>query len=123
MEYIRPQFPPKNKPNKSEFDYAKWNRANTECVHCWTTDNLTTHHIIGGRGGRSNEPCNLLRLCSSCHDLAEKRSVRGLDGKLLPVLTESNCLWLKKTFNPNEYDPERLQELKGCRLDDPEPPT
>jgi len=62
-------------------------------------------------------------LCSACHDLAEDRDVRGPDNELLPKLTEGNCLWLKAKYNPKEYDAERLQELKGCRLDDPEEPA
>jgi len=123
-EFRRPSpFAPKSKAVKDKHAAREWALKQDCCVNCGRRDNLSVHHIIGGRGGRSDEPCNMLCLCMPCHDLAEDRDVRGPDGELLPKLTEGNCLWLKMTYNPKEYDAERLQEMKRCRLDDPEEPA
>lgn len=124
MDYIRPTpFSKKSKAIKDKDAAREWALKQDCCVNCGTSNGLSVHHIVGGRGGRSDEPCNFLCLCMPCHDLAEDRDVRGPDGRLLPKLTEGNCVWLKAKYNHREHDAERLQELKGCRLDDPEPPA
>lgn len=69
---------------------------------------LSTHHII--KPGRSDEKCNLLRLCKRDHDLAEGMRIR-VRGELLPVLTIGVCLTLKKVRDPGDWNPERLTEL------------
>ena len=63
------------------------------------------HHIIGG-AGRSDEPTNLLRLCSVCHD--ESWSV------ILP-----ECLWFKWATDPRNLSWVRLAVLYGRFLPDP----
>lgn len=78
---------------------------------------LTTHHISKFR--RSDEPCNFLRLCMTCHDLAELRAVR-VGGVLLPTLPVPVCLTLKMVREPAEFDLDRLRALAG-RAWDPEP--
>ena len=82
---------------------------------------MTTHHII--KPGRSDEPCNLIRLdWFCCHQLAEGVPV-CLNGKLLPVLKLAHILWLKRRANPEEFDPERLRELLHENLPEPEEPV
>lgn len=73
---------------------------------------VQTAHIFGG-AMRSDEPCNLLRLCVHCH-------MRDHDGWGERKLTLAHKLWLKKKYDPEEYDEERLLEL-SCRVSLPEP--
>lgn len=79
---------------------------------------LSTHHIV--KAGRSDEACNLLRLCGRCHDLAEGRNLR-VASVLLPHLTIAVCLTIKATRDAEAHDPARLAVLFGRRLPDPEP--
>ena len=123
-EWERPRFPPKVKANKDEDAYKEWGAVRTRCAACNRTarqawPGLTTHHIV--KAGRSHDPCNLLRLCQRCHDLAEVLDVRGEDGELLPKLTLTICLTLKMRADPQEYDAARLEELYRKPLPDPEP--
>lgn len=120
--------------------YTRWNRRHDFCAACGrsgTYGNLTSHHIV--KQGRSDEACNLLRVClHPCHDLAEGLDVRGdrkfvwlgeppdmrcemVKGDLLPKITLAVALSMKRLADPKEYNAERLQELRGCRLPDPEP--
>lgn len=75
-EYIRDPLAPKVKAVKSRLTLADFARSHPFCQACGAEpEALHIHHIIGGRGGRSDENCNLLRLCGlTCHWLAE-----GLD--------------------------------------------
>lgn len=123
-EYERPRFPPKTRPCKDEEAYKAWGAVRARCAACGKSGRqawpgLTTHHIV--KPGRSHDPCNLLRLCGRCHDLAEVLDVRGPDGELLPKLTMAICLTIKMRADPGEYDAGRLEELYGKRLPDPEP--
>lgn len=107
--------------------YAAWAQAHRKCHACGIPTSkaksmrwpgLSTHHII--KPGRSDEACNLLRLCQRDHDLAEGRSIR-VNGNLLPKLSIGICLSLKKECSPGEWDPERLAWLFGKSLPDLEP--
>ena len=84
---------------------------------------LSVHHIA--KPGRSDEVCNLLVLCGTCHDLAEGHHVRvvGPDGKkvLLPLLPPSVCVTIKYMRDPANHDLGRLLELWGWASMDPEP--
>ncbi len=86
-----------------------WASTRTHCYLCgvcWdnTYLGLHTHHIFQG-AMRSDEPCNLLRLCAiKCHNRAHVAT-----GKLR--LTKGQMLWLKRHNDPDEYDEERLLEL------------
>lgn len=97
-----------------------WSKEQTFCVSCGFTLDLETHHIV--KQGRSEEPCNWLRLCRVCHQLAENYVVHR-DGMRLPNLSLAHCLWLKRKWNPEEYDFDRLQELRGRFLPEPEEPN
>lgn len=72
---------PKNKPADDREALAEFARTHVWCQACgripMTDNGLTIHHIIGGRGGRADEPCNLMYLCwEPCHMLAEGLNVR-----------------------------------------------
>lgn len=56
---------------------AEFARTHHWCQACGRDGPCTIHHLIGGRGGRSDEACNLLYLCwQPCHMLAEGLDVR-----------------------------------------------
>ncbi len=90
---------------------------------------LHIHHIIGGRGGRSDEAENLLRLCHRpCHDLAEgldvvtspsASSALERDHYLLPKLTLAIQLSMKDRMG--ELVEGRLTALHGRTLPEPAP--
>jgi hypothetical protein len=93
---------------------------------------LQVHHMIGGRGGRSDEACNLLRLCGHpCHLLAEGLNVSNpansvsapceVRPRLLPKLTLAIQLSIKRLRDPAEFNEMRLTVLHGRRLPDHEP--
>lgn len=69
---------------------------------------LQIHHLI--KRGRSDERCNLLRLCERCHRLAELEQIRE-QGSLLPKLWLGICLTLKRQSDPAHWKPKRLLEL------------
>ena len=123
----RPFFQ-KSKPVKDSKGYAKWNREHMYCMACGISQHrapllnagigLSTHHII--KAGRSDEPCNLLRLCQRCHDLAENRTII-LKGERLPCLSLGACLTIKKFRDRNNFDLKRLEVLRYSGLPDMEP--
>ncbi len=129
MEFIRDQ--PRDKPSKDEEFYTAWGLAHWFCAACGRTEGLSTHHII--KQGRAHEACNLLRLClHPCHDLAEVLDVPDAfptfgvrviasAGRLLPKITIGVALSMKLRCDPAEVDMDRLQQLRGSRLPDPEP--
>lgn len=123
---------------------AEWSQRMWFCHACGAaSDNLTTHHIIGGRGGRSDEWCNYLRLCwHPCHVLVHESVERlpkitlgiALTMKLLAVLATSKPTLPKLLVGllagyPNmsfkhsadEWNPKRLEALHGRNLPDLEP--
>jgi hypothetical protein len=70
---------------------------------------LQTHHII--KAGRSDEPCNLLRVCERCHRIIEGESVPDEKGGHWPRLTLAHVLHSKREHDPQEYDADRLTVL------------
>lgn len=82
-----------------------WGKLRTFCYLCGTTENLQNCHIIGGRGGRSDEACNLYRGCMECHAKEHRHDI-GLQA----------ILDAKKRFDPGEYDEARLTQLNGKAL-------
>lgn len=150
-EFTRDQ--PRRKAVHNPVLAAKWGRSKPFCAACGAGEYglhvLTNHHVIPGSGGRSDEPCNWLRLgMHVCHDLASGLDVRGEprwvrchecgpgilsckscmgfgwvheSGILLPKITLGIALSLKMRADPDEVDLERLQELRGSRLPDLEP--
>lgn len=150
-EFVRGQ--PRRKAVHNPALAAKWGRAHDFCAACGAGEYglhvLTNHHIIPGSGGRSDEPCNWLRLgMHVCHDLASGLDVRrpgshvrcetcgdrnpscrwckgrGITwkpGTLLPKITLGIALSLKLRCDPDEVDWDRLQELRGSKLPNLEP--
>ncbi len=119
-------------------DRVEWGRKRTWCYACGAGEYgvhvLTTHEIVGGRGGRSQEPCNWLRLgMHPCHDLATGHDIRSfiekinnghlltVPGGLLPKLTLAIQLTLKQLRDPEEWTEMRLTVLHGRRLPAAEP--
>lgn len=98
-------------------DWTPWQRKRLSFDDCKFA--LQVHHII--KQGRSDDECNLLRLCNRCHDLAEYMHIRQESGVLFPKLTLGMCLWLKKESDPEHWNPERLEQLYHKRLPDLEP--
>jgi hypothetical protein len=95
--------------------YKAWAWAHTYCYCCGIRQNrggpfrdLTTHHIV--KPGRSDESCNLLRLCLRCHNLAEMQTIVW-NGHTLPTLPLGVCLTLKMARDPVDWNPTRLAQL------------
>lgn len=74
---------------------------------------LETHHIV--KQGRSDEPCNLLRVCCQCHRVIEGEKASDELGPCPPLKLE-HVLWCKKQGDPQEYDRKRLAQLKHMAL-------
>jgi hypothetical protein len=114
----------KARPVKNPKFYAQWNADHDFCQCCgidaitaqherWP--GLSTHHIV--KFGRSDEACNLIRLCDRCHRLAERAIIRE-NGIELPILEIGMVLTIKMTRDCEVWDPDRLQVLRGCSLPD-----
>lgn len=117
----------KSRPVRDPTLYREWALAHPFCQACgigaamaaqlrWP--GLSTHHIV--KQGRSDEPTVLLRLCQRDHDLAEGKTIR-VSGAVYPKLTIGICLALKFASEPHEFDPARLQRLRGSLLPELEP--
>ncbi len=128
----------KTKPLRAGMSRTEWGRQHPFCMACGAGEYglhvLTTHELIGGRGGRSQEPCNWLRLgMHPCHDLATGLDVRdeykmrakydstglccGLEwsAPLLPKITLAIAIAMKiRCDELTEDDLDRLEVL-NCR--------
>lgn len=68
------------------------------------------HHII--KNGRSDENCNYLLVCETCHRVIEGHRVwNEYLRAYYPSLKLANVLWCKAERAPGEHNPVRLQEL------------
>lgn len=85
----------------------KWAESRPSCYFCGTTMGVETHHIVGGSGKRSDEPCNFVRACGACH--------RKIHGTEKPKISLVSVLTAKRAADPDEYDFDRLQELHGSK--------
>lgn len=110
--FVRDPFAKRRKPVKDPALLAAFADSHYWCQACGRYGDCTIHHIIGGRGGRSDEACNLLYCCARpCHlDYADHS--RNL-GVVLSMKLRAGEL--------TEADIDRLQELHGKRLQDLEP--
>jgi hypothetical protein len=75
-------------------------------------DALHTHHLLGGKHGRSDEPCNYLRAHERCHRLCHGELIRTKFGPL-PKLSLAMQLTLKRERDPESWNPVRLAELRA----------
>lgn len=92
----------------------QWSR---ERPTCYFTDSgpfshspiLQTHHIVGGQN-RSDEACNLVRVCERCHQRIHRTYGRG---EVIPLglVLSAKLLW-----DPGEFDVARIEELLGNTL-------
>ncbi len=108
----------KSCPVKSRKTVRQWAERHDFCQVCgidqraawWARcAGLQTHHII--KPGRSDEPCNLLRVCPQCHRIIEGERVPDNHGNHYPPLTLAHVLHCKREHDPHEYDPDRLTVL------------
>ena len=88
---------------------TEWKR---HCFCCWICGENNSrlhevHHIVGG-AHRSDEACNFAFLCRKCHTFVET---------LEPLSSVRICMWLKRIYDPNNYDKTRIEDLFGRRLD------
>ncbi len=108
----------KSRPVKDPAAVRQWAERHDCCQVCGIDEpkarwvgitGLQTHHII--KAGRSDEPCNLLRVCERCHRIIEGESVPDENGGHWPKLTLAHVLGCKREHDPQEYDPDRLTVL------------
>lgn len=126
----------KTRPVKDRDILGEYARRWSFCAACGLEEGTVAmhlHHIVGGRGGRSDENCNLLKLCwSPCHDLAggldvpfvhyDPASDQWKNGRLMPKLTLGIQLSLKARLGElSVADETRLTVLHGRCLPDREP--
>lgn len=118
--------------------WAAAERSRRRCYVCGISDQVShwmapvpgiqTHHLVGG-AARSDEPCNMVRLCHRCHRIVHGDRIPKDGGGHLPEITPQNLLWVKREHDPEEFDLDRLTVLKRNRhrtanynpLGDPEP--
>ena len=114
----RPAGYVKSRPVKDQELLRQWADCHDCCQVCGIDEHkarwvqitgLQTHHII--KAGRSDEPCNLLRVCERCHRIVEGESVPDENGGHWPQLTLAHVLHCKQEHDPQEYDPDRLTVL------------
>ncbi len=108
----------KSRPVKDREAVRQWAHGHDCCQVCGIDEykarwvhvaGLQTHHII--KAGRSDEPCNLLRVCERCHRIIEGESVPDEQGGHWPRLTLAHVLYCKREHDPRQYDPHRLTVL------------
>lgn len=100
---------PKNKPVHGGEAIHEYMQAHWYCLACGKAGDLTCHHIIGGRGGRSDEKPNLFACCwIPCHSEFCDQS-RNL-GVVLTMKLRAGELTAE--------DVERLEALNGHPLPD-----
>jgi hypothetical protein len=110
----------KSNPVRDIFARIAWARGHDRCQVCWTPremlasadiypQRLEVHHIV--KAGRSDEPTNLLMVCSRCHRVIEGERVPSGGKGYWPRLGLCNILWVKSTASQEEYDRDRLTLL------------
>lgn len=102
---------PKNKPVSSPEVLAEFHRTHWYCAMCGRDCEGTAHHIIGGRGGRSDEFVNLLYACWPCHYGYADQS------RNLAVILAMKM----RAGEIDEAGLARLEALNGHPLPDPAP--
>lgn len=108
-EFVRDPFRKRRRPVKSIKALADFKRGHEFCQACGKPSEITIHHILGGRAGRSDEACNLLACCwEPCHrEFADHTANLGV---VLSMKLRAGEL--------TQADLDRLQELNGKRLPD-----
>lgn len=126
---------PKNKPVEDRLVLEEFARSHWYCQACGRPESssvaLTIHHIIGGRGGRSDEFCNLLRVCwFPCHMLFEGHHVLRKDwitrgeghDPYLPIMCYMVAMAMKERVGELTGEGyRRLEALHGKNFPEPVP--
>jgi len=108
----------KSHPRKDPEAVRQWASSHDCCQVCGIDEQkarwagitgLQTHHII--KPGRSDEACNLLRVCERCHRIIEGECVPDENGGHWPPLTLAHVLYCKQEHDPQEFDLDRLTAL------------
>lgn len=74
-------------------------------------------HIVGG-SGRRHDRRDLWRACEVCHCVSHGETRKLATGEILPAISLSNVVWLKKIFDCDHFD---LEYLKCLRIKRAEP--
>lgn len=86
----------------------QWSAEHNHCQVCWAEPlalqfgHLETHHLMTGR---SDEACNLLRVCVLCH-----LSIHA--GRVEFPLSRWEAIEVKRLAEPDEFDAARLAALQ-----------
>jgi hypothetical protein len=113
----------KSRPVTDQESVRQWADLHDCCQVCGIDEHkarwaqitgLQTHHII--KAGRSDEPCNLLRVCERCHRIIEGECVPDGSGGHRPPLTLAHVLCCKQEHDPREYDLDRLVRRLTARV-------
>lgn len=86
----------------------EWIKQHDTCWICGSTNNLETHHIVGGpmRKAATKKPCTWFRACHQCHQLDG-----GLhDAAAWPLAKQ---LAIKMCHDETLYDRGEVLTLKG----------
>ena len=78
-----------------------------ECWLCEQQPYSDVHHIFGGTKGRSDEFCNLFRICRECHEKAQ--SSRSLLPLVLAKKAKCDRMhtdWIRMTYLHRSFLPE-----------------
>jgi len=94
----------------------EWGLQHERCAACGADWGLQTHHLVKRSRRRMDRGFNLLRLCLYCHSAAEGIRVCDAGHEWVPLLSLSACLRLKREADPDEWEPEMLEELLGRPL-------
>lgn len=84
-----------------------------DATHCWRCgraglwpQTLCAHHFVRGSNRKQNERCTMIVLCYECHNEEHNGESLGL----------VRCLALKKAFDRDWYDVDRVCMLRGMAI-------
>jgi hypothetical protein len=105
-----------------------WGMAHPWCMICGGPEGygiagrLETHHIFGGKYGRSDEAANYLRVHNHpCHRLCELEEIKSGPYGLLPVIPIGMQLSIKRERDPADWNPKVIKRLAIHAVPDFEP--
>jgi hypothetical protein len=117
----------RKRPGKDPRVLQAYAATHDRCACCWLPKRaqrfgwwLELHHIIGGKGGRSDELCNLLMLCTRCHMICEGAKFKQENGEPFPTITFGMILALKCEADPDQFDLTRIAQLYRPNYRNPE---
>lgn len=96
-------------------ELLKWSEDHMQCAICWwpSTDmrrGMEVHHIVGGSNrSKGHVVENYLKLCDRCHMVYHGGKVVAN----VPDLHMGHILEAKRKADPENYDIEKLAEIKN----------